>query len=154
MEPLGFHRDFVIAGKSNAAVIKAARKHVLSMDRFRPTDFSVQVSFSCGHRQIVNLTKSAIKRRRWMSVVQHVIDHGCYHCYQTASAAVEATRKEVMRLLREGQVTTLFEAAELATDDVDLRLAVYDRVAHWQESPLAVSPSDVALLAQRTEIDR
>jgi hypothetical protein len=154
MEQLGFHRDFVIAGKSNAAVIKAARKHVRSMDRFRPTDFSVQVSFSCGHTQIVNLTKSAIKRRRWMSVVQHVIDHGCYHCYQTASAAVEGARKEVMRLLREGQVTTLIEAAERATDDLYLRLAVYDRVAHWQENPLTVSPSDLALLTQRTEPDR
>ena len=112
------------------------------------------MSFSCGHTQIVNLTKSAVKKRRWTSVVQHVIDHGCYHRYQTASAAVEATRKEVMRLLREGQVTTLIEAAELATDDLYLQLAVYERVAHWQENPLTVSPSDLALLAQRTEPDR
>src|SRR5580704_7909317 len=143
MEPLCCHRDFVISEKSTTAMMKAAREHVRNMDKFNPTEFAVQVTFPCGHQQCVNLTKSAIKKRHWVSDIQRVIDHGCYRCYKVASDAVEAARKRFVKLVCEGQVASIREAVELVTGDAELRVAVYERVGRWRENPLAMNLADV-----------
>jgi hypothetical protein len=132
-------RDF-ISGKSNAAM--KTREHVRSMDRFKPTEFAVQVTFPCGHQQFVNLTKSAIKRRCWVSDIQRAIDHGCFWCYKVASDAVEAAGRRVVKLVCEGQVASIKEAVELVTDDAELRVAVYEGVARWRENPLEMNSAD------------
>jgi hypothetical protein len=153
IEPLCCLRDF-ISGKSNAAVMKTAREHVRSMERFKPTEFAVQVTFPCGHQQFVNLTKSAIKRRCRVSDVQRAIDHGCFWCYKVASDAVEAARRRVVKLVCEGQVASIKEAGELVTDDAELRVAVYERLGRWRENPLAMNLADVTALARRAQAVR
>jgi hypothetical protein len=153
IEPLCCLRDFT-SGKSNAATMKTAREHVRSMDRFKPTEFAVQVTFPCGHQQFVNLTKSAIKKRCWVSDIQRAIDHGCFWCYKVASDAVEAAGRRVVKLVCEGQVASIKEAVELVTDDAELRVAVYERVGHWRENPLAMNLADVTALARRAQAVR
>jgi ribosomal 50S subunit-associated protein YjgA (DUF615 family) len=135
-------------------MLKAAREHVRNMDKFQPVEFAVQLTFPCGHQQFVNLTKSAIKKRRWSDDIQRAIDHGCYRCYKVASDAVEAVRKQVVKLVCDGQVASIREAVEVVTDDTELRVAVYERVGHWRENPLAMNFADVTALARRAQAVR
>jgi hypothetical protein len=120
----------------------------------QPAEFAVQVTFPCGHQQFVNLTKSAIKRRCSSDVIQRAIDHGCFWCYKVASDAVEAARKQVVKLVCEGQVASIREAVELVTDDTELRVAVYERVGHGRDNPLAMNLADVTTLARRAQAMR
>jgi hypothetical protein len=152
IEPLCL-RDF-INGKFNAVMMKAASEHVHSMDRFEPTEFAVQVTFPCGHQQFVRLTKSAIKRRCWVSDIQREIDHGCFWCYKIASDAVETARRRVVKLVCEGQVASVQEAVELVIDGAALRVAVYESVVRGRENPLAMNLADVTALARRAQAVR
>jgi hypothetical protein len=126
-QPLGCMRDFVITAQSNTAMWQAAHKHVRSMGPLTVTEFAVQVTFACGHQQYVNLTKSRIRKRHWVGVIQRAIKQNYYRCYKQAFDVGETARKEVVRLTSAGQVATVQEAAELVTADVELRLAVYER---------------------------
>jgi hypothetical protein len=54
-----------------------------------------------------------------------------------------------MDYLRFGKCASLLEAVEYAIDDPDLRVALYERVSRWRECPVAVEPSDLALLERR-----
>jgi hypothetical protein len=134
--------------------MKTASGHVYRMDRFKPTEFAVQVTFPCGHQQFVNLTKSAIKKRCWVNDIQREIDHGCFWCHKVTSDAVEAARRRVVKLVCEGQVASIKEAVELVTDDAELRVAVYERVVHGRENPLAINLADVTALGRRAQAVR
>jgi hypothetical protein len=150
LEPMFCGQGPDIRGRSNASVIQAAKDYVQATGG--SSSFSVEiVNKRCGHAVLLSITKSAIRKRRWLADVRRYseLDTVCGDCYQARNVAFEAGRRATMDYLRSGRCASLLEAVEYAVDDPDLRLALYQRVSRWRDCPVGVVPSDLALLQRR-----
>jgi hypothetical protein len=147
LEPMFRGHGPDIRGRSNTSVIQAAKDYIQATGG--ASSFSIEiVNKRCGHAVLLSVTKSAIRKRRWLADVRRYsdLDTVCGDCYQAGIAAFEAGRRETMDCLRSGKCASLLEAVEYAVDDPDLRVALYQRVSRWRECAVAVEPSDLALL--------
>jgi hypothetical protein len=150
LEPMFCGQGPDIRGRSNTSVIQAARAYIKATGG--ASSFSIEiVNERCGHAVLVSITKSAIRKRRWLADVRRYsdLDTICSECYRARIVAVETGRREAMDYLRSGKCTSLLEAVEYAVDDPDLRVALYQRVSRWRGCPVAVEPRDLAFLERR-----
>jgi hypothetical protein len=150
LEPMFRGQGPDIRGRSNSSVIQAAKDYIQATGG--DSSFSIEiVNKRCGHAVLLSITKSAIRKRRWLADVRRYsdLDTVCGDCYQAWTVAFEAGRREAMDYLRSGKCASLLEAVQYAVDDPDLRVALYQRVSRWSECPAAVEPKDLALLERR-----
>jgi hypothetical protein len=150
LEPMFRGQGPDIRSGSNTSVIQAAKDYIQATGG--ASSFSIEiVNKRCGHAVLLSITKSAIRKRRWLADVRRYsdLDTVCEDCYQAGIVAFEVGRREAMDYLCSGKCASLLEAVEYAVDDPELRVALYQRVSRWRQCPVAVVPKDLALLERR-----
>lgn len=149
-EPMfrGQRRD--IKGKFNARAVEPAMTYSHTSGAASPLKVEI-INRICGHAVLIPITKSTIRERRWPADVRKSrdLDTVCANCHRTAKAAFEVGRQETMVYLGSDQCVSLLEAVEYATEDPDLRVALYQRVSQWRGCPMAVDPKHLAFLERR-----
>jgi hypothetical protein len=93
LEPMFFGQGPDIRGRSNASVIQAAKDYVQATGG--ASSFSVEiVNKRCGHAVLLSITKSAIRKRRWLADVRR------YRVVSNQTVSVDAHRVKAVRTTR------------------------------------------------------
>ena len=108
-------------------------------------ELELQVIHKCGHARQIQATKSDVRHRRWISMIEDVCRSLCADCTtakfeadapiraaaQQNAADFTALRTETLNVLKTGEAKSLLDAVELISGDPQTRLEIYRATVGW-----------------------